>query len=36
MVKIAVCDDSKYMRREVKNRILQYSTKKDFDYTIEE
>lgn len=36
MVKIAVCDDSKYMRGEVKNRILQYSMKKDFDYTIEE
>ena len=36
MVKIAVCDDSKYMRGEVKKRILQYSMKKDFDYTIEE
>ena len=36
MVKIAVCDDSKYMRGELKKRILQYSMKKDFDYTIEE
>ena len=36
MVKIAVCDDSKYMRGEVRKRILQYSMKKDFDYTVEE
>lgn len=36
MLKIAVCDDSKLMRDEIKHRILQYSIKKDLDYSIEE
>ena len=36
MVKIAVCDDSEFMRGEVKKRILNYSVKKDFDYSIKE
>lgn len=36
MINIAVCDDSDYMRNELKKRILQYSMKKDLDYTIEE
>ena len=36
MVKIAVCDDSEFMRGEVKKRILNYSVKKDFDYSINE
>ena len=36
MVRIAVCDDSKFMRNEVKKRVLNYSVKKDFDYSLEE
>ena len=36
MVKIAICDDSKFMRGEIKKRILEYSMKKDFDYTLNE
>lgn len=36
MINIAVCDDLDYMRNELKKRILQYSMKKDLDYTIEE
>lgn len=36
MVKIAVCDDSDFMRSEIRKKILQYSVKKDFDYSLEE
>ena len=36
MVKIAICDDSKFMRGEIKKRILDFSMKKDFDYTLNE
>ncbi len=36
MVKIAICDDSEFMRGEVRKRILNYSVKKDFDYSINE
>ena len=36
MVRIAVCDDSDFMRSETKKRILNYSVKKDFDYSLDE
>ncbi|MCR4567502.1 MAG: LytTR family DNA-binding domain-containing protein [Pseudobutyrivibrio sp.] len=36
MLKIAVCDDSKYIRSEVKKLILNYSVKKDLDYVLDE
>lgn len=36
MVKIAICDDSKFMRGEIKKRILEFSMQKDFDYTLNE
>ena len=34
MVRIAVCDDSGFMRSEIKKRILEYSVKKDLDYSL--
>ena len=36
MVRIAVCDDSGFMRSEIKKRILEYSVKKDLDYSLDE
>ena len=36
MVRIAVCDDSDFMRSETKKRILNYSVKKDLDYSLDE
>ena len=36
MIKIAICDDSQFMRGEIKKRILEFSVKKDFDYTLKE
>ncbi len=36
MFKIAVCDDSEYMRKETCRYILNYSFKKDFDYKLDE
>ena len=36
MVRIAVCDDSEFMRSETKKRILNYSVKKDLDYSLDE
>ena len=36
MVRIAVCDDSEFMRSETKKRILNYSIKRDFEYSLKE
>ncbi len=36
MIKIAICDDSDYMRAETKKYILKYSFKREFDYSIDE
>jgi len=36
MIKIAICDDSEIMRAEIRNRILEFSVKKDLDYTLNE
>lgn len=36
MFKIAICDDSDYMREETKKYILKYSFQKDFDYSLDE
>ena len=35
MIRIAVCDDSKFMRSEIGNKILDYSVKKDFEYSLD-
>ena len=32
MIKIAVCDDSEFMRSETKNYLLKYSFQKNFEY----
>lgn len=36
MLKIAICDDSEFMRSETKKYILKYSFKRDFEYSIDE
>lgn len=36
MIKIAICDDSDYMREETKKYILKYSFKREFDYSLDE
>ncbi|MGN0242347.1 MAG: LytR/AlgR family response regulator transcription factor [Candidatus Weimeria sp.] len=36
MIKIAVCDDSEYSRKDVVNHLLDYSMKNEFDYTVDE
>lgn len=36
MIKIAICDDSKFIRGDIKKRILEYSLKKNIEYTINE
>ena len=36
MVKIAVCDDSDFMRSETKKYILKYSFQREFEYSIDE
>ena len=35
MVRIAVCDDSKVMRSDIGNKVLDYSVKKDFEYSLD-
>lgn len=34
MFKIAICDDSEYMRNETEKYLLKYSMQRDFDYTV--
>lgn len=36
MIKIAICDDSDYMREEIKRHITAYSFKREFSYTLNE
>lgn len=36
MIKIAVCDDSEFMRSETKNYLLKYSFQKNFEYSLDE
>ena len=36
MIKIAICDDSDYMREEIKKHITAYSFKREFSYTLDE
>ena len=36
MIRIAVCDDSKFMCTEIKNKVLDYSVKRDFEYSLKE
>ncbi|MBO4616627.1 MAG: response regulator transcription factor [Lachnospiraceae bacterium] len=36
MIRIAVCDDSEYMRKETCRNILEYSFERDFEYSIDE
>ena len=36
MIKIAICDDNEYARRDVVNHLVDYSVKNDFDYSVDE
>lgn len=36
MVKIAVCDDDRYARKDIKDHLLEYSMSNDFEYTVDE
>lgn len=34
MINIGICDDSSFMRNEIRNNLLNYSIKKDIEYNI--
>lgn len=36
MIKVGVCDDIKFMREELKKRLLEYSFKKNIDFDVDE
>ncbi|MDD7327568.1 MAG: hypothetical protein PUG68_07210 [Lachnospiraceae bacterium] len=36
MVKIAVCDDDRYARKDIKDHLLEYSMSNEFEYTVDE